>query len=282
MRSRRAWLLSWLIFLALACAIPSAPTLTAVTLTPSLTPTVSAGETAENCYFVEASETLPESAAIVRQAVEATGVVVEDVTVRGDGENYVCPKAGTSRFGARAAFVTLTIQVKDVNDKENLGDSVEKILGALGKLTYEQLPNWSSGEITLIAVAGEQQARLEIPGLRGLNLREQGLAGAVLWEALSQPPCQNTTTYKKLDDLSTQIQSALQTAGLTQATTYAEQTGLRVYGSRNERGRKFHHWADELPHHVDGRGSHGQEADGRSGGSGAGRHRQISAAGGLG
>jgi hypothetical protein len=216
--------LSLVICLVSACAKPTAPTALPIRATPSIAPVTSTVETTGDCYYVEASNALPESAAAVRLAVEGAGVALQEVTVQGQGENYVCPNANTSQFGVRASFVTVTFQLKVVNDTEQLGAAAGEILDALNGLTQEQLPNWSSGQVILIAAANGDQVKLEFPGSHGLSLREQGLTGAALWEGLGNLPCQTTTTYKKLDDLSEQIHSELNAAGLTNVSAYAEAT----------------------------------------------------------
>jgi len=205
---------------ALACSI-SAPSVTGTPLPH--TPTASA-QGPGDCLYVEASNPLPDSQTALRMALEADGVMVQAVSVYGEGEDYIC-EDGSSRFSVRAAFATLTLPVDDVNAKEQLGSKAAEVLKVLEGLPYEQLPNWRSGQVRLILTSAGRQVELKFLGSFGADLFDQGLRGAALWEALRHQPCQAYATYVKLDEISAKVQAEMIAAGLTNVSAYVQGYG---------------------------------------------------------
>ena len=217
----------------LACSAVSAipPTVTPAppTVTPApppITPTASPDPTGSgNCFYTYASNDLP--AGQLKAGLTAAGIAVKDATVYGIGEDYTCPEANSSTFGASASDLTITLQAGDLGDLAALGTTAGQVLDVLQGLPSEAAPNWQSGQTTLIYDSGGGQLSVKFPGYYGVVQRRLGLTDEALWQALNNQPCNDSPTFDPLPDLGAQIQADLDKAGVKGITVSAEAAGQK-------------------------------------------------------
>jgi hypothetical protein len=220
MRIRSTAILLLVSFWASACSqlYPQySPTATVnVTVAPSLEPTTQVDTT--NCFYVEASSDMPAAANQVQSTLKSDQIDVVNTAARGDGKNYVCPEAGTSTFSSNQTTLTITLKVDSLDDLTALGKLTGKVLDNLMGLPQQVVPHWQDGQIQINFTSGSDSRNLVFPAAYGIDKRGQGLDGASLWQALNNQPCTMQTNQDSDTDLSSQIQDALNKAGVSGAS----------------------------------------------------------------
>ena len=156
-----------------------------VTTAPKVTVTASPSPTAEYkpCYYVWATQALPEISADFQSAVQA---VLPEAEARANayGENCVA-EDGSFTFGAMETDFYVTIPVADLTDSAALGEIAEQVL----TLVIEQfprpiVPGGQDGFVEFSFVAGTETHILRAPISLAKELLEKGLHGAELLRAL--------------------------------------------------------------------------------------------------
>jgi hypothetical protein len=197
----------------------------AVAIEPSQQPTKQVDTT--NCFYVEASSDLPAAAAQVQTTLKSDQVDVLNTSARGDGKNYVCPEAGTSVFTSNQTTLTITLKVDSVDDLTALGKLTGKVLDNLTSVPQQIVPHWQDGQIQINFTSGSNTRNLVFPAAYGIAKRTQGLDGASLWQAINNQPCTTQTNQDSDTDLSSQIQAALNKAGVTDANVTVTVDGIQ-------------------------------------------------------
>ncbi|MDR3572504.1 MAG: hypothetical protein P4L50_01465 [Anaerolineaceae bacterium] len=185
----------------------------AVTVMPSLEPTKVLDTT--NCFYVEASSDMPTAADQVTSALKSDKINVVNTAARGDGKNYICPEAGTSTFSSNQTTLTITIKVDSLDDLNTLGMIAGKVVDNLMSLSQQAVPHWQDGQIQINFTSGSDSRNLVFPAAYAITSRGKGLDGASLWQALNNQPCTNQTSQDSETDLSSQIQEAINHAGVS-------------------------------------------------------------------
>src|SRR5574341_226341 len=110
-----------------------------ITETPEDTPTY------EGCYYVWASQDLPELSKKVLDALQAM-----DKNVTGSayayGENCVYAD-GHATFGAMETDFSIKVKVKDLKDEKALGDWIARVMKIILQLPRQELPGPQRGRV---------------------------------------------------------------------------------------------------------------------------------------
>ena len=153
---------------------PVAPTVTA-------SPTVTAEY--KPCYFVWATQGLPEISADFEAAIQSV-LPTAGATASAYGENCVA-EDGSATFGAMETDFYVRVNVEDLKDDAALGTMVEQALTIIiEQFPRPIVPGGQDGFVEFTFVAGSEQRVLRVPIPRGKELLEQGLHGAELLQAL--------------------------------------------------------------------------------------------------
>lgn len=155
------------------------------TFTPRVILTETPSPTAEYkpCYFVWATQELPEISADFQSAVQAT-LPEAEARANAYGENCVA-EDGSYTFGAMETDFYVTIPVADLTNKETLGAIVEQVLViVIEQFPHPIVPGPQDGFVEFSFVAGTETHILLAPISLASELLEKGLRGAELLEAL--------------------------------------------------------------------------------------------------
>lgn len=137
------------------------------------------------CYYNWAYEELPDISAEFQSAVRA---VIPEAEARATafGENCVYEN-GSATFSAMETDFYVALPVSDLTDKEMLGTLIEHILPILDGFASPRVPGPREGFVEIIFRNGDEQSIVRVPIPLGKQLREQGLHGAGLIQALETP-----------------------------------------------------------------------------------------------
>jgi len=153
------------------------------TVTPSAAPVTEIPAAASQpCYYVWASQGLPEISAELQTALQA---ILPEATARAAafGEDCVA-QDGSSTFGAMETDFYLTIPVADLQDNEALGAAIERVLAVVDGFLRPRVPGPNDGFVEFTFTSASDQRVLRVPIPLGKELRGKGLRGAALLEAL--------------------------------------------------------------------------------------------------
>lgn len=147
------------------------------------------------CAFNWASQALPELSERVQAAIQAAGLKGVNARMEAFGEN--CYDANTNKVVSFAVMETdfhVTATVRDLNNKDDLGNLLEKILVVLDDFPVGKIPGPQPGYINISfqsssqptgqSAAGELNIMFLVPA--GKSARAQGFHGAALLEALAK------------------------------------------------------------------------------------------------
>jgi hypothetical protein len=166
---------------ALAQGTPAPKSIPTVTDTPSpMTADVS-----QPCAYMWAYQPLPEISTELQAALQA---VLPEAEARASAYGEDCVAAdGSSTFGALETDFYVSIPVQDLTDNGKLGNLVEQVLSVVDGFPPPRVPGGQDGFVEFTFVSGSQQRILRVPIPLGRQLREQGLHGAELLQALETP-----------------------------------------------------------------------------------------------
>jgi hypothetical protein len=137
------------------------------------------------CFFNWDAQSLPDLSAQVQAGMEAAGL--RNVTVRAEAYGESCYDSQTNEpvsFGAMETDFHITVKVADLADKDNLGNSLEKILVVLDKFPTGTTPGPQPGYIGISFRTGSDELNLWFIVTEGKSAREDGLLGAALLDKL--------------------------------------------------------------------------------------------------
>ena len=154
--------------------------LAAFTETPEVTPTY------EGCYYVWASQDLPELSKTVSDALQAV-----DKNIAGSayayGENCVYAD-GHATFGAMETDFSVKVKVKDLKDQKALGDSIAKAMKIILQLPRQELPGPQRGRVDFIlSKSDSEQLYLTVP-IERYEHEAARLTGAELFKYFYKNP----------------------------------------------------------------------------------------------
>lgn len=180
------------ILTALTAAAASLFALTQGTLTADIsaplteTPTETSPAVPQPCAYTWAYKDLPEVSAELQAAVQA---ILPEASAHAAafGEDCVASD-GSATFGAMETDFYLRIPVADLNDDAALGNLIGQLLPILlDQFPRERLLGPKDGFVEFTFFLGENQRVLRVPIPLGKELREQGLNGAELMNAIHSP-----------------------------------------------------------------------------------------------
>jgi hypothetical protein len=137
------------------------------------------------CYFNWATQFLPDLSAQAQVAMEAAGL--KDITVRAEAYGENCYDSQTNEpvsFGAMETDFHITVKVADLADKDDLGNSLEKILVVLDKFPTGTTPGLQPGYIGVSFRTDSDELNLWFTVTEGKSARDDGLLGAALLDKL--------------------------------------------------------------------------------------------------
>jgi len=137
-----------------------------------------------HCSWIWASQPLPELSSKVQAGMLAAGL--KDVTVISEvyGENCINAAGKLDHFAAMETDFHITAQVADLTDKNNLGNSLERILVVLDDFPAGKVPGPEPGNISVSFQAGSDELNLMFIVTAGKTARSRGFHGAALIEAI--------------------------------------------------------------------------------------------------
>jgi len=149
------------------------------------TPTATAAAEYMPCAYVWAYENLPEISAELQAAIQA---ILPEASARAQAFGEDCVTAdGSAIFSAMETDFYISIPVQDLTDNERLGNLVEQVLLVVDGFPRPRVPGPKDGFVEFTFRSGDQQRILRVPIPRGIELRQQGLRGAELIQALEIP-----------------------------------------------------------------------------------------------
>jgi len=150
------------------------------TATPTLPP-------AGDCYWIWATQPLPDVTARLQAALEAVGLSGATGEAFAYGENCIDYQSGAVRgFAAMETDFTFHLPAADVNDLEALGNLAGQILVVLDQFPVGSTPGPQPGQVEIAFTGGGGESRLMFTMERAANVRSRGLTGAALLEALPE------------------------------------------------------------------------------------------------
>ncbi len=157
------YILALCILLLTACAstgqvqtaIPSSPPVATATPLP-ITPTI------EPCAFVEATQNLPDLSAQVDNAIKELQPAASG-RAEAYGENCVYASSGQSTFSAMETDFYLTINVKSLNDDNELGMWIVNAMKIVGALPPDSIAGPQAGFVEFTFKTADDQKNLRVP-----------------------------------------------------------------------------------------------------------------------
>lgn len=160
-----------------ATSVPTAAIITE-TATPSGAPLP--------CYYVWASQELPEISAELQSALRNV-LPGTEARAQAYGENCVA-EDGSSTFGAMQTDFYITIPVASLNDPDALGDAlVQALTIIIQRFPRPIVPGGMDGYVEVSFTDGTETRGLHAPIALAKELLKKGLGGAELLQALENP-----------------------------------------------------------------------------------------------
>jgi hypothetical protein len=139
----------------------------------------------QNCYFNWATQPLPDLSAKVQAALNATGLKGVLAIAEAFGENCHDPETNKPiRFATLETDFRITVTVTNLGDKDNLGNSLDKILGVLDDFTVGDIPGTQAGYIFVSFQSGSENLNMSFTVAAGKSARAAGLHGSALLQEL--------------------------------------------------------------------------------------------------
>ena len=158
---------------------------TAIPDTPSnpVTETLSQDYDSTECGFVWAREPLADLSGNFKKALKDIQPQANGYA-EAYGENCIDNQGEVVRFLAMETDFHVTLRVKDLNDKQALGDLIEQVLGVVSKFPVEQTPGSQPGYVGITFEAPGDNMRLWFTQLEAQAAIEAGLGGEELFNIL--------------------------------------------------------------------------------------------------
>jgi hypothetical protein len=137
------------------------------------------------CYFNWATQPLPELSEKIQDAINAAGLRGVLATAEAYGED--CYDSQTNKpvsFGALETDFHITAKVTNLTNKDDLGNSLEKILVVLDAFPIGKIPGPQPGYINVSFQTGSDELNIMFTVTAGTTARALGLHGAELFEKL--------------------------------------------------------------------------------------------------
>ena len=163
----------------------SDPTLTAV---PDIAPSEEIIEPSQNyepveCAFMWANDPLPELSADFNQALQ-TALPDAEGYAEAYGENCVTEEGEVVRFLAMETDYHVTLKVVDLEDKQALGELVERVMFVLMEFPTEETPGPQPGYIGITFETPDDSVRLWIMRTEIETALKNGMSGIELFNVL--------------------------------------------------------------------------------------------------
>jgi hypothetical protein len=139
----------------------------------------------QDCYFNWATQPLPDLSAEIQTAINAAGLRGVLVTAEAYGEN--CIDAQTNEPVSFATLETdfrIVATITNLNNKDNLGNLLEKILDVLDDFPAGKIPGAQPGYIFVSFRTGSDEINMSFTVTAGNSARAQGQHGKALLEEL--------------------------------------------------------------------------------------------------
>jgi hypothetical protein len=182
---------SILLFLLLnACNFPTQePPSPTFTVDPETAPAIET-ETPQTlnyseCGFVWARKPLPDLSKDFKNALKEIQPQA-DGHAEAYGENCINHDGEVVRFLAMETDFYITLQVKDLEDKQALGELVEQVLDVVGKFPPEETPGPQPGYVGITFEAPGDELRLWFTIVTAKTALESGLEGEDLFVKLQE------------------------------------------------------------------------------------------------
>lgn len=139
-------------------------------------------EATQPCGYVWAYHALPEISAEFQTAIQA---ILPEAEARAQafGEDCVT-ESGSATFSPMETDFYVRLAVDDLQDNEALGALIEQVLPIVDEFARPRVPGPQDGFVEFTFFRGSDQRVLRVPIPLGKQLREQGVHGAKLIEAL--------------------------------------------------------------------------------------------------
>ena len=159
--------------------------LAACSLSRSTPDLVTATANSHNCSYNWATQPLPELSAKVQAAFNAAGLRNVRTIIEAYGEN--CIDSQTNQpvsFSALETDFHIIVKAPNLNDKNDLGNLLEKTLVVLDTFPPGEIPGPQPGNIFISFQTGSDEMNLMFTVTAGKSARLQGLHAAALFEKL--------------------------------------------------------------------------------------------------
>ncbi len=174
-----------LVFLLLSLA-GCAPLPRPETITPAA-PTPEAPSSETQCGWVWANQPLPELSATLQEALRANGLPDASANAQAYGENCLDSQGNILRFAAMQTDFYVTLPAASLADTAELGALLDATLAVLDQFPAGQTPGPQPGYVGITFQSSGGEIRLWIAPAHLSELRDSGLGGAALFEALNTP-----------------------------------------------------------------------------------------------
>ena len=175
-----------ILFLALLSACSGIPT-TPQTV-PSITmeePPTSAPANPQDCNYQWAYQDVPELSTSFQQSLQAL-----QPEAQGNayifGENCILSDGSIGAFLARETDFNITLQVSDLNDEEDLGKWIKKVMQVITEIPPEQIVGPVPGRVSLVFQSGGDQRAINF-GIDQFQNLPPDLSDTEMFQALQVP-----------------------------------------------------------------------------------------------
>jgi hypothetical protein len=153
--------------------------------TPTPTPTASEIPNVQ-CAWNWATQALPDLSTRLEAGLQAAGLKDVKARVEAYGENCITATGKVNGFAALETDFHIAVQVGSLNDMDDLGSLLEKILVVLDGFPTGSTPGPNPGYVGVTFQKGNEELNLWFPIKTGTSARAQGYHGARLFEELQK------------------------------------------------------------------------------------------------
>ena len=138
-----------------------------------------------DCYFNWASEALPDLSEDFERVLKEVQPQAQGYA-EAYGEDCITQDGEVLRFLAMETDFHVTLKVKDLEDKQALGELVEQVLGVLEKFPTNETPGSQSGYLGITFEAKGNEVQLWFKVAEAQSLLEDGMRGEALFDTLNK------------------------------------------------------------------------------------------------
>ena len=135
------------------------------------------------CGYVWARESLPELSKDFKEALQEVQPQA-DGYAEAYGENCIDSQGNVVRFLSMETDFYVTLRVKDLEDKQALGEWIEQVLNLVAKFPVEDTPGPQPGYVGITFETPGDELRLWFTQMDAETALENGLQGEELFNAL--------------------------------------------------------------------------------------------------